>query len=412
MPDDLNPESTVETPSAPTVELPEGFGKALQDRFGSTSNIGLADFEGGVGIDAAAQLAATGIEVPAPVTPEPPADGSALPLSDPSASPASTAEPTSPVAPDVQPATGDQPAAPVEPSAETQPPTEPSAAPGGWDHQYVDETGATQTQHFDDSQIRRGLELTAWADSLPPEMRSMLGAVESGQAVAIPRADYDSYVAWRHAQDTQSRDADLDQFEPDAARVIREQREQIAALQSIAQAPQSNYVDPNLSAWAMRMDNAAVEWGKSRGLTPEETGQLWQATVNSGIIRHLAVSQARYSPTGTLLAPADPAQVAYQALDFNLTQNPTLHQAAIERYQSQAQSAQSSAAPATQPATNHASAPTPAPDPGIQAKKALASSVTSAPSAVVNPSAPRIPPPGPELVAAMAADLTPVMNGH
>lgn len=398
MPDDLTPESTLDTPSAPTVELPEGFGQALQDRFGGTSKIGvgITDYEGGVGVDAVAQLAQQGDAGAPPPTPadEPPAEEPVVAPDDTSSVPA--------------PDDDSIPAPAVEPEAASPSETLPPVS-GGWDHHYIDETGAEAIQHFDDAQVRRGLELVAWADSVPQELRAALGAVESGQAIPIPRARYDAYVAWEHAQQTQTRDTDLESLDADprVIEMLRQQRDQIAQLTQAQQStPAPSNVDPNLTAWAMHMDNAAVEWGKARNLSDDETRTLWQAAINAGTVRILATQNARYSPTGAFVGPADPRSTAYQALDFQLSRDPNLHAAVIQRT--------TPAAPTTNPATAGGSTPhTPAhDDSAIMAKKARAGSLAAAPSASANTAAPRIPPHGPDLVAAIAADLTPVMNGH
>ena len=382
------PDTPLETPTdAPVVELPEGFGQALVDRFGSTSKLGgLTDYEGGVGVDAVAQLAST--PAPEPEPPEVPVD-----------------EPDAPV----DESAGETPAsvetAPAVEAQETLPPeSATTAAPGGWDHHYIADDNTPATQHFSDDDVRAGLALKAWSDNLPQDLRWQLGAIASGQAVPIPRADYDRFVAWSQQQSTQSRYADLESLDadPKVIDLLRQQRDQIAQLSQTQQPTPASNVDPNLTAWAMQMDNAAVAWGQARQLYTDETRALWQRTINSGIVRHLATSRAQYSPTGAFLAPADPNTITYEALDFQLTRDPALHAAVLERHANTSTSSSAATPPANVPREA---------DLAIQAKKARAASMAAAPSAVVNQVAPGVPPVGPDLVAAMAAELAPVMNG-
>lgn len=304
--------------------------------------------------------------------------------------------------------------------------TTPEPAPepvseGGWDYSYVDpSTNQPASMHFTDDQVHRGLLLANWADSLPDDLRQAFGEIESGQSVPIRRADYDIYLAWQHAQTIKSRDSDLDNLDadPEVLKLLKSQRDQIEQLSQ--QQPQYQPATgvntvANLTAQAQQMDAAKEEYARARHLDANEIARLWSDTVNSGIISYIARDRAQVNPvTGQLIAPANPAQVVYEALDYHLTRNPPLHAAVVDRH---TRASNPSPAPAenTQP-TSPASQPTqPAAeysDDAIRAKKAQAASLASAPSASANP-APR---PihnltGSDLVDAMAADIARMQNG-
>lgn len=399
MSDTPTTDTPLETTAAQPTELPEGWGQALLDRFGtSDAEPGLTEYEGGVGIDAGRQLGAS------PPTPAEPVEPAILDAE--SATPDAEPAPTEPPAP-AEPAA---PPAPADAAADASTPQEPSAAPGGWDHHYLDETTqAAAVQHFTDDEVRDGLMLRGWRDSLSPEMRQALFVVESGQAVPVPRADYERFVAWSNAQSTQQRDADLSQYDDDAAAVIRQQRDQIAQLQ--AQQPAAPQVDQslvnaNLSSWAMQTDQAAAAWAQARHLSVDEARPLWRQVVDSGMLSSLAASRSQYSPTGQFLAPADPRAVAYELLDFQLSRDQALLATVHQRHAA----ANPAPAPASAPAAAPPATAPPANAASIEAKKARAASVSAAPSAAVTP-APRAPLVGQDAVAAMAAELAPVMNG-
>lgn len=263
-----------------------------------------------------------------------------------------------------------------------------------------------QSATFTDEQVRGALALSAWAEQLPEPTRTAFAAIEQGQAVAIARADYDAFQAWKGEQTRSTRDADLTRLDvdPEVAQVITGLRDELAALKAGTPVPaplgapgEFQNTNANLDATAQRMDAAARTYATDRGLTEAEFSTLFQAAVNAQVIPSIAENLAQRNPaTGQIIRPADPGEVIAQALDFALIRDPGLHTAVLSRRQ---------ANPAGQPSVT-------APDDfAVTAKKARASSVASAPSAAVTPS-PRNPATrtSQEVIAAMEAELAEAMK--
>lgn len=300
------------------------------------------------------------------------------------------------------------------PSTETAPETPPATDPATTDASgYVWNDGDTP-HTFSDEQVQRGLVLNAWAEGLPEQTRASFAAIEAGQAVAIARAEFDQFQAWRETQTRSTRDADLERLGLDAddpvVQLIGGLRDEIAALKGTG-APTSTStstsplaasaqdfqgtVNSNLDATAQRLDAGARAYATSRGLSEPELDALFNAAVAAQVIPALAENLAIKNPaTGMVIQPADPALVIEQALDFALIRNPALHTAVVQRQ-----------------ATAPAQPPAPV-DAAITAKKARAASVASAPSAAVTPprSTQGLTPQ--EQVNAMAAELAAAMGSQ
>src|SRR5690606_41779848 len=110
-------------------------------------------------------------------------------------------------------------------------------------------TGQPAQAVIPDAYVERALSLMAWAQNLPQRPRDAVGMIESGQAVVIPRADYDQFVAWKNQQDKSQRDADLSNLDvdPDVAKLISELRDKVATLEA---QQQQGGVDPQYQAQA------------------------------------------------------------------------------------------------------------------------------------------------------------------
>ena len=307
---------------------------------------------------------------------------------------------------------------PPEPGTSEQPPE--TAEVGGYVWRWSDEATQAPAEHrFTDEQVqealrvaadertRVGLELHKWAESLAPEQRNAMGAVAQGQAVAVPRADWDRFQAWQHAQQTAARlPADLDSYDPEAAKVIREQAEKLAAYEAtLAQQPaqpQPQYSAEH-QALARQYDDAISQLQRDWRLTDDE--RMYLLNEARPFVASLQMHGSRYHPvTGELWQAADPGKVMHEAFSFALTRNPELYNLVASRAQ----------ALPNQP-TTQASAQTPplAPVTDINAKRARAASLAAAPSAAVTPS-PRtvLQMTDSEVVGAMAEELDRVIaNG-
>lgn len=431
-----NLETTTETPDE--ITPPDDFGAAIMAEFEKrefgTGGAAMADdvgeWDGGATVDAskfAAKINAEtiaglnkSIEAEFPQTGSEGAEGAAE-------TPAATA-PEAPAA--VSPAAAESSTADPIPTASTsaatapveQPQTSADTAPvaGGYTWEYNGQPIA-----FTDEQVQRGLSLSAWAEQLTEPTRAAMGALEAGQAVAIPRADYDQFQAWRNQQERSTRDRDLAQLDvdPDVAQLIAAQRDEIAQLRGttsqasmpVAQQPAFGNATANLDATRDAFDRGISDYVTTNGLNAEEAQSLINTAIQANIIPSLMQSNATFNPvTGALLRPADIGQVTRQALDFALVQNPALHTAVIGRRNGSAGNPGNPGTPLSPSTLTAPSATNPAQpaalDPVI-AKRARASSLASAPSAAAPP-APRATAPrqGQDLVSDIAADIAAAMG--
>ena len=226
------------------------------------------------------------------------------------------------------------------------------------------------------------IALGAWAQNLPPETRQAFAAIEGGQAVAITRADYEQFEAWRSTRGTaaagstpaadtwaQLEDAGID---PVVIAQLRAQEQKIAQLQQ----PQPQ--DYTAAQQQLNQRQAAYEageqnWASTRGITDETTlARLRETAIRHNVIPKFIEDGRQYSPTGVLLRDADLATVAAQAMNYALATDPELHSEVLTR-----------ATAGAEPKSPSAS------DKRVNEKKARAGSLAAAPStAVPSPSGP------------------------
>lgn len=290
-------------------------------------------------------------------------------------------------------------------------------APSGYTWTYHDGQGE-RTVTFDDAQVQRAIGIATWAESLPPDVQQAIGSIETGQAVAIPRAEFDEFQAWKNQQHRVSRDADLDSLDldPDVAKILREQRDQIDALKTQQSTQLPGGVDPqyqqHVNAGIERdravMATALETYGQQRGLSAQEVEELLGAAVNAQVIPSLVEANTIVNPAnGSVLVPADMARVTEEALDWALIRSPALKTRVLAAQQPTGQVRQG----AQLPPTAGAGQPAPVIDP-VQARKARAGSLATAPSGA----APPIPPQtvqtmSPQQIAeAMARDIENAMK--
>ena len=258
----------------------------------------------------------------------------------------------------------------------------------GYVYRYTDPaTGQPAQAVIPDAYVERALSLMAWAENLPQQTRDAIGMIESGQAVVIPRADYDQFVAWRNQQDKSQRDADLSNLDvdPDVAKLISELRDKVATLE--AQQQQQGGVDPQyqaqanaeLSALNREIAAAQHEYAQTRGLTAEEAEALMATAVQAEVIPIFMQQYAVRNPvTGALLQYPDMRKVTEAALDFALTQHPNLHEKVIAARQNKATPTAGATPSQPEPAQSEE-------DRKVAAKKARAASLATAPSGAVAP---------------------------
>ena len=258
----------------------------------------------------------------------------------------------------------------------------------GYVYRYTDPaTGQPAQAVIPDAYVERALSLMAWAENLPQQTRDAIGMIESGQAVVIPRADYDQFVAWKNQQDKSQRDADLSNLDvdPDVAKLISELRDKVATLE--AQQQQQGGVDPQyqaqanaeLSALNREIAAAQHEYAQTRGLTAEEAEALMATAVQAEVIPIFMQQYAVRNPvTGALLQYPDMRKVTEAALDFALTQHPNLHEKVIAARQNKATPTAGATPSQPEPAQSEE-------DRKVAAKKARAASLATAPSGAVAP---------------------------
>lgn len=354
------PEEGLSTPTPP-----DDFGEGLLAQFEkrTTTTAAPADefgmaYPGGTSVDSSEQFAAMAAEITAATV-----AGEAPPEVEQTADPAVSTQP--PGEPDEPAGVAEEPA-PVE--------------PGGYVWQGIDPTsGAPVAQRYDDKFVQDAIHIRRWADALSDDLRYALGAVESGQAVAIDRADYDQFQAWRNQQTRGQRDTDLARLdvEPEVAKVIADLRDEVASLRGGNQLPPQQQQPAYNPAITQATTQAIDTYKAARQLSQDETNALVNNAAQSGIIGFYQQQGQVVNPaTGMILAPADPASVMYKALDYALTQNPALHAAVVARTQTP---------PPLTGQPDQAAAPN-ATVTDISAKRARAASLSAAPSAAVTPS--------------------------
>lgn len=333
--------------------------------------------------------------------------------------PASTTPPPPPPSPDE--------ASPVPPSggdAPLPPPTPPDdvgvsgvapsddADPTARSLEVSLPDGSTHT--IDADAASRLLTLQGWAQSLTDEQRHQMHAVETGQAVAIPRADYERYVAF---VEQQSRQPAVDPYAQlvdegvDPATIERLRQDQAARDAELERLRATvNQPSPAMQAQAdqsVQQRVAAYQegvkaWATERGITDNTIiERLNQTAIDAGVIPSFVERGRVTSPTGQILADADMGEVARQAMAFALTLDPDLHSRVLA-----------------------GSTPTTGSDDKVAAKRSRAASLSAAPStAVPQPTAggaatPASPIPGlapnmisPDRLSAMAAAMDQAVNG-
>lgn len=288
----------------------------------------------------------------------------------------------------------------AQPTSELPPPAPEPTASDGWVFTYEASPGVQAQHKFTNDEVELALSVKAWADNIPEATRHAMGAIEDGQAVAVPRADYDQFQAWQAQQQRTQRDADLDNYDEDAAREIQRLRDEIAQAriggpERPTQVPAN--IDANLTGAAVQYDQAARQYQQQFGLSEDELTTLVQSVVDSNIMSGLQQRHTQVNPATGKIIKVDGHTAMRQALDAAMTWNPNIGAAIAAR------------SAATQQAPSPVQQQAPQVDP-VTTKKAAAASLASAPSAAVPPAPRNTALSGQALVDAMAAELLDHMN--
>lgn len=414
------------------LEPPDEFGEAIADIFKSremrsfgsggaamaedADNPAVKDWPDGASVDATRinfddLLSDEDTDTPDDQPPSQPAEGEE-PASADGADSTDTTPPAEPT-----------PTAPVAPGDGEGAPTTLPAPEGGYDWQYRDPQGNDAVEHYTDDQVREAMMVYAWAQTIPDQARYQMAQIEKNEAVAIPRPEYDQFVAWRNQQGAtppappappappnfDSLDADpeviehlkrqqaqldaLSRTQPSQATMPdysqQQQQQQYAPQQQYAQPQQQNVTD-NLDASVVMFEQSARQWAERNNLNEQELEHLVNFAVNANVIETLSRDSTVFSPTGQVLSPPNIPLVAEQSLDYALIRNPQLHAVVNTR------KAASPSAPKAEPVVTDA----------VVAKRTRAASVSSAPSAAVATPPRNVKQMTPnEIVEAMARDI-------
>lgn len=274
-----------------------------------------------------------------------------------------------------------------------------SESQGTPSHLSVPVPGTDQTYDLDVNTATDLLALAAWSNSLTEDTRTAFAAIEQGVAVAITKADFDAFQAWRQRNTT---DDSYDDLDPQTADRIAALERENAALRS---QPATNEIHQRTNDAASAFDDTAISFARDHGLSDAEMANIYESAIRANVIPNIAESMRQYSPSGSLLRDADYSEVAKRAFNFALVNDPALHTRAIQH----------AATPvATTPPSNDPIAglpPTEDPDPTIR-KKANAGSLAAAPSSSFTNSTPPAAMSRNDLTAAMAEELRSAMAGR
>lgn len=262
-----------------------------------------------------------------------------------------------PVAPTPPAAVGGQAGAPVpaDPAVVAgqagAPPADPSGAPapqpvgGAYRLPYLDQAGQAAVLDLTPQQVDQAVRLAAWVDSIPVEQRNQIAQVEAGAAVAIPRAEFDQYVAWKNTSAKTARDADIqnllqqEEITPQVAALVAQQRDQLEQVQAAQQQqPQQPQFDPQALAQQQanqqQFQSSMSTYASTHGLAPQELQALVDDAVNAGMVEYVANANATYNPlNGQMLNPPHIPAVVEQSLNWALQRNPGLHSKVIAHHQ-------------------------------------------------------------------------------
>ena len=278
---------------------------------------------------------------------------------------------------------------------------------------FMVDLGNGQTATLTQDDATRLIGLDQWARSLPEATVHQFAAIESGDAVAIPRAQYDQFQVWLAGGTTPATGTPgtpgtsapstlppLDEYADDTTRALyaqvqqlQQQVQQTAEQQVFAQAAaQQAQWQAHASARADVFQDAFNESANQFGLSDAETVAALNFAANSRLVQQVNDELTVMSPTGQVLREADPSEVAHVTFDRAVHTLPDLRNKVID---SQVQ-ARIDSERASISATNQ--------------KKNRASSLSTAPAAATSTSRNVRDMTSQEVEAAIAAELRAAMS--
>lgn len=209
---------------------------------------------------------------------------------------------------------------------------------------FVVDLGDGATHEITTTDAKRLIGLDQWAQSLPPETVQAFDAIEQGRAVALPRDEWEAYLAFKAAGKpttpaTSLADVDLDEYTDPATRALHAEVQQLRqsieaqrqdAINTQSSAEQAR-IQAHIDARSKVFETTFTSEAAAAGLTPVELNQALQYAMDSRTILAVNNELASYNPAnGQLLQEADPSEVARVTLERAIYALPALRQRAID----------------------------------------------------------------------------------
>lgn len=244
------------------------------------------------------------------------------------------------------PAPGSTPVVPSsgDPLDGVEPDPDPEPAPSSW----VVDLGNGASAELDQESARRLVALGQWAQTLPEQTRLAMNAVETGQAIAIPRDEHQAYLAWKaggqpstpaHTAPGASTPPPFDPEDADPATLALYREVQALRAQQDQQfqnetARLTADQDANLQRFvAARSAVFETEWataGAAMNLSDAEINQALQYAAETQMIAQANRELTVFSPTGTVVRESDAAQIARTVIERAVYAIPSLRDKAIQ----------------------------------------------------------------------------------
>lgn len=229
----------------------------------------------------------------------------------------------------------------TEPPGGGETPVDPALAGNA---NYVVDLGGGAQAELDQDMARRLVALGQWANGLPEQTRNLMAQVESGAGNVIPREEYAAYQAWKAAgsKPGAAPAGTAPPFDPDDASPVElalwQQVQDLRAQgeQQFNQNVQQEQHRQQVQLQAQVEERGALfeaEWltaGAEMNLTPAEINRALQYAGETRMIAEVSQQQARFSPTGQILAEGDPRAIARTVLDRAVHTLPDLRDKVIQ----------------------------------------------------------------------------------
>lgn len=182
-------------------------------------------------------------------------------------------------------------------------------------------------------QIENMVALANWAASLDRNVAQQMYAVETGQAVTLPR---DEYLRLQSLQEAAAQGGpgggtppeDLDDDARDYIERLRAENEQLRLLQQQPDpAAVAYYQQQELarrSSYESSYEEAAQAWQDSHGLQDDEMEQLVNFALSQNAFGTFAQADRVVAPDGRVLRDVNMGSVTEKALNFALASRPDL----------------------------------------------------------------------------------------